>query len=136
MTRAPGIVSPPLEFESRFRYLRVTIENGDDAPLRAVRSETFGPSFALMVEGGHPEPLRLLYGAEVRAPSYEFARLPVEQPVDVLDPSRLPRETLNPAFELPGETFGERYRWLVQAALVLAALVVAIAGFLAVRRRA
>jgi hypothetical protein len=136
MTRAPGIVSPPLEFESRFRYLRVKIENGDDAPLRAVRSETFGPSFALMVEGGHPEPLRLLYGADVRAPSYEFARLPVEQPVEVLDPSRLPRETLNPAFELPGETFGERYRWLVQAALVLAALVVAIAGFLAVRRRA
>ena len=136
MTRAPGIVSPPLEFESRFRYLRITIENGDDPPLRAVRSETFGPSFALMVEGGHREPLRLLYGADVRAPSYEFARLPVEQPVEVLDPSRLPRETLNPAFELPGETFGERYRWLVQAALVLAALVVAIAGFLAVRRRA
>jgi len=136
MTRAPGIVSPPLEFESRFRYLRVTVENGDDPPMRAVRSETFGPSFALMVEGGHPEPLRLLYGADMRAPSYEFARLPVEQPVEVLDPSRLPRETLNPAFELPGETFGERYRWLVQAALVLAALVVAIAGFLAVRRRA
>jgi hypothetical protein len=136
MTRAPGIVSPPLEFESRFRYLRVTIENGDDPPLHAVRSETFGPSFALMVESGHPEPLRLLYGADVRAPSYEFARLPVEQPVEVLDPSRLPRETLNPAFELPGKTFGERYRWLVQAALVLAALVVAFAGFLAVRRRA
>jgi hypothetical protein len=136
MTRAPGIVSPPLELDSRFRYLRVTIENGDDAPLRSVRSETFGPSFALMVEGGHPEPLRLLYGADVRAPSYEFARLPVKQPVAVLDPSRLPRETLNPAYELPGETFGERYRWLVQAALVLAAIVVAIGGFLAVRRRA
>ena len=136
MTRAPGIVSPPLELDSRFRYLRVTIENGDDPPLRRVRSETFGPSFALMVEGGHAQPLRLLYGADVRAPSYEFARLPVEQPVEVLEPSKLPRETLNPAFELPGRTFGERYRWLVQAALVLAALVVAIAGFLAVRRRA
>jgi hypothetical protein len=136
MTRAPGIISPPLELDSRFRYLRVTIENGDDDPLRSVRSETFGPSFALMVEGGRPEPLRLLYGADVRAPSYEFARLPVKQPVAVLNPSRLPRETPNPAFELPGETFGERYRWLVQAALVLAAIVVAIGGFLAVRRRA
>lgn len=136
MTRAPRIVSPALDLDSRFRYLRVTIENGDDPPLRSVRSETFGPSFALMVEGGHPQPLRLLYGADVRAPSYEFARLPVEQPVEVLEPSRLPRETLNPAFERPGKTFGERYRWLVQAALVLAALVVAIAGFLAVRRRA
>ena len=136
ITRAPGIVSPPIDLDSRVRYLRLTIENGDDPPLDAVRSETFGPSFALMVEDGHAQPLRLLYGADVRAPSYEFARLPVEQPVEVLDPSRLPRETLNPAFELPGKTFGERYRWLVQAALVLAALVVAIAGFLAVRRRA
>jgi hypothetical protein len=136
MTRAPGIVSPPIDLDSRFRFLRVTIENGDDPPLERVRSETFGPSFALMVEGGHAQPLRLLYGADVGAPSYEFARLPVEQPVEVLQPSQLPRETLNPAFELPGKTFGERYRWLVQAALVLAALVVAIAGFLAVRRRA
>ena len=136
MTRAPGIVSPAVELDSRFRYLRVTIENGDDPPLRRVRSETYGPSFALMVEGGHPRPLRLFYGADVRAPSYEYARLPVEQPVAVLGPSRLPRETANPAFELPGETFGERYGWLVQASLALAALVVAVAGFLAVRRRA
>ncbi len=114
----------------------MTIENGDDPPLRGVRSESFGPSFALMVEGGHPAPLRLLYGADVRPPSYEFARLPVERPIAVLDPSRLPRETANPAFELPGETFGERYRWLVQGALAVAALVVAAAGFLALRRRA
>ncbi|HET9675771.1 MAG TPA: hypothetical protein VFP31_13365 [Gaiellaceae bacterium] len=136
MTRAPGLVSPALLLDSRFRYLRVTIQNGDDPPLGGVRSETFGPSFALMVEGGHPPPLRLLYGADVRAPSYEFARLPVERPVAVLDPSRLRRETANPAFELPGETFGERYRWLVQGALAVAALVVAGAGFLALRGRA
>jgi hypothetical protein len=135
MTRAPGLVSPALELDSRFRYLRVTIENGDDGPLHAVRSETFGPSFALMVEDGHPAPLRLLYGADVRAPSYEFARLPVERPVAVLEPSRLPREAANPAFELPGETFGERHRWLVQAALALAAILVALAGLLAFRRR-
>jgi hypothetical protein len=136
MTRAPGLVSPALQLDSRFRYLRVTIQNGDDPPLGGVRSETFGPSFALMVEGGHPAPLRLLYGADVPPPSYEFARLPVERPIAVLDPSRLPRETANPAFELPGETFGERYRWLVQGALAVAALVVAVAGFLALRRRA
>jgi hypothetical protein len=136
MTRAPGLVSPALQLDSRFRYLRMTIQNGDDPPLRGVHSETFGPSFALMVEGGHPAPLRLLYGADVRAPSYEFARLPVERPVAVLDPSRLRRETANPAFELPGETFGERYRWLVQAALAVAALVVVGAGFLALRGRA
>ena len=82
------------------------------------------------------EPLRLLYGARVPPPSYEFARLPVEQPVAVLDPSRLPPEAANPEFEAAGETFGERYDWLVQASLGAAALMVAFAGFLALRRRA
>jgi hypothetical protein len=135
MTRAPGLLSPPIELESSYRYLRVTIENGDDPPLASVRTETYGPSFALMVEGGHASPLRLLYGAGVSAPSYEYARLPVERPVAVLEPSRLPPERLNPAFELPGEPFGERHRWLVQVALGLAALVVAAAGLLAFRRR-
>ena len=135
MTRAPGLVSPPVEFDSRYRYLRVTIENGDDPPLQAVRTETYGPSFALMVEGGHASPLRLVYGADVSAPSYEYARLPVERPIAVLEPARLAPERLNPAFEVPGEPFGERHRWLVQVALGLAALAVAIAGFLAFRRR-
>jgi hypothetical protein len=136
MTRAPRLLSPPIELDSRYRYLRITIENGDDPPLGAVRTETYGPSFALMVEGGHPRPLRLLYGANVDAPSYEYARLPVDRPVEVLEPSRLAPERPNPAFELPGKPFGERHRWLVQAALALAALVVAAAGLLAFRRRA
>ncbi len=135
MTRAPGLLSPPIELESRYRYLRVTIENGDDPPLPAVRTETYGPSFALMVEGGHASPLRLLYGADVSAPSYEYARLPVERPVAVLEPARLAPERPNPAFEVPGEPFGERHRWLVQVALGLAALVVAAAGLLVLRRR-
>jgi hypothetical protein len=137
MTRAPGISSQTIELQSRFRYLRVTIENGDDPPLEFVRTETYGPSFAVMVEAGHPAPLRLYYGAdEVVAPSYEFARLPAERPVEILDPSRLAPERPNPAFELPGPTFGERNRWIVSAALLAAALVVAAAGVLAFRRRA
>ena len=135
MTRAPGLLSPPIELESRYRYLRVTIENGDDPPLQGVRTETYGPSFALMVEGGHASPLRLRYGADVSAPSYEYARLPIERPVAVLGPALLAPERLNPAFELPGEPFGERHRWLVQVALGLAACVVATAGLLAFRRR-
>ena len=137
MTRAPGISSRTIDFDSRFRYLRVTIENGDDPPLEFVMIETYGPSFAIMVERGHPTPLRLYYGdPDLNAPSYEFARLPVDRPEDILDPSQLAPEQVNPDFELPGETFGERNRWLIQVALVAAALMVAVAGFLALRRRA
>jgi hypothetical protein len=135
-TRAPGLLSPPLDLVSELRYLRVTVRNGDDPPLERIRTETFGPSFALMVEAGRPGPLRLLYGAQVAAPSYEFARLPVDRPIRVLDASQLPPERANPAFAAPGRSFGERNRWVVQAALGLAALVVGVAGFLALRRRA
>lgn len=136
ITRAPGLSSPGLDLDSRFRFLRVTVANGDDAPLRGLRAETFGPSYAVMVEGGHVRPLRLVYGAPVAPPDYEFARLPVEQPVAVIEPSRLPPEARTPGFALPGPTFGERNRWLVQATLGLAAVVVAAAGALALRRRA
>lgn len=137
MTRAPGISSRTVDFDSRFRYLRVTIENGDDPPLPSVMIETYGPSFALLLERGHATPLRAYYGdVDLGAPSYEFARLPVERPRDILDPSRLAPEQLNPAFELPGETFGERNRWLIQLSLAFAALVVAAAALLAFRRRA
>jgi hypothetical protein len=137
MTRAPGISSRTIDIDSRFRYLRVTIENGDDPPLRFVMIETYGPSFAVMVERGHPTPLRLYYGdRDLGAPSYEFARLSAKRPEDILDPSQLPPEQLNRAFELPGKPFGERNRWLIQVALVAAALVVGVAGFLALRKRA
>lgn len=137
MTRAPGLSSRTIDFDSRFRHIRVTIENGDDPPLQFVTIETYGPSFAVMVERGHPTPLRLYYGdPDLDAPSYEFARLPAERPEEILDTSRLAPEELNPDFELPGETFGERNRWLIQVALVAAALMVAVAGFLALRRRA
>ena len=137
ITRAEGLRSSALTVDSRFRYLRVTIANGDDAPLRGLRAETFGPSFAVMVEGGHPTPLKLVYGAAGAAsPDYEFARLPVHRPVAVLDPFRLPPEESNPRFAVPGPTLGERYGWLVQASLGLAAAVVAVAGFLALRRQA
>jgi hypothetical protein len=137
MTRAPGISSRTIDLDSRFRYLRVTIKNGDDPPLRFVIIETYGPSYAVMVERGHAAPLRLYYGdPDLGPPSYEFARLPAKRPQQILDPTRLPPERVNPEFDLPGKSFGERNRWLIQVALVAAALAVAAAGFLALRRRA
>ena len=136
-TRAEDIVSPPIELDSRFRYLRVTIENGDDPPLRDVRLETFGPSFALMVEPGHPPPLELLYGSDLAAPSYEFARLPAERPARILDPSQLPPERRNPVFDVEDtRSFVDRHGWVFQAVLAVAAVAIAAAAFLALRRRA
>ena len=139
MRRVSGELARSILIDTRARYLRVRIDNGDDPPLRGVRTETFGPSFAVVVEPGHRPPLRALYGARsVRAPSYEFARLSAQRPTAVLDPSRLPPERLNPAFEPPGDTrsFFRRHDWLVQLSIAFAALLVGAAGLLALRRRA
>lgn len=136
--RFRGSRSAPVSFSSRFRYLRVTIQNGDDPPLAGVRLDTRGPSQAILLEPGHEPPFRLLYGGpDVAAPSYEFARIPAPAPAVLLGPSQLGPERLNAQFEPPPDTrsFVERNPRLIQAALALATFALLIAGFLALRRR-
>ena len=136
--RFRGSTSAPVSFDSRFRYLRVTIENGDDPPLQGVRLETRGPSRAVLLEPGHQRPFRLVYGGpEIEPPSYEFARIPPPVPRTLLEPSQLGPERVNEAFEPPADTrpFAERHPGLIQLALVLAAAALVAGGFFALRKR-
>lgn len=135
ISRFAGSSSAPIPIGVRARFVRVGIENGDDAPLVGIEVIATSRSRALVLEGGHPLPYRLFYGVPgLHAPNYEFARIPFAASQATLT-GVLGPEGPNPAFEEPGEPFGERYGWLVQVALALAALVVAAAGFLAFRRR-
>jgi hypothetical protein len=136
LSRYAGSSPGPLLLDVRARYIRVTIENGDDPPLAGIRVEASDRSHALVLEGRHPLPYRLLYGAAgLRAPDYEFARIPfppTQRPVEgVLGPERA-----NEAFDLPEKPFGERHGWILSVALAGAAAAVAVAGFLAMRKRA
>lgn len=138
ISRFPGSTSPPIELSSRFRYLRVTVENGDDPPLRGLRFDAYGASQAILLAPGYARPFRLLYGGpEVSAPSYEFARLPAPEPGTLLAADQLGVERLNEAFQAPPDTrsFVARNPRLIQAALVLAAIALGLGGFLALRRR-
>jgi hypothetical protein len=135
ISRFAGSSPGPIPIGVRARFVRVRIENGDDPPLVGVEVSATSRSRALVLEGGHPLPYRLLYGVPtLHAPNYEFARIPFSASRTTAAGALSP-EGPNPAFEEPAEPFGERHRWLVQAALALAALVVAAAGFLAFRRR-
>lgn len=126
---------PIFATDVRARFLRVTIVNGDDSPLPGIEVTATSRSRALVLEGGHALPYRLFYGSTgLRAPDYEFARIPFA-PSRTTVTGALGPEGANPAFEVADESFGERNRWLVQVALALAALAVATAGFLAFRRR-
>jgi hypothetical protein len=138
--RLTGSVPSPIDVDARARYLRVTIFNGDDEPLRGIRLRAFARSRALLVEGGQQAPLRLLYGdPSARPPTYDFALLPTaELDLGHARPGRLGAEMRNPSFEAAPDTrsFAAKHPAVVTAALALAAAVVAFGGFLALRRRA
>jgi hypothetical protein len=112
------------------RYLRVTIENGDDPPLASLRVVPEATSRALLLAGGFRPPFRLLYGAaDVPAPEYDFAKLPAAATgVARAVSGRLGAETANASFEEPADTrtFFERNDWLVQVLLVAGAVVAAV----------
>jgi hypothetical protein len=136
ISRFEGSVASPIPVGVRARYVRVSIDNGDDPPLDRIDVRALSRSFALVLEGRHRPPYRLYYGApRARAPSYEFARIPLP-PREAIVGGSLTPERLNPEFEAPERPFGERHGWIVSAALAGAAVVVAVAGFLAMRKRA
>jgi uncharacterized protein DUF3999 len=135
-----GRTSPALVVGVRARRLRITIGNGDDPPLRGLHLEALARPERILVEGGHPGPLELLYGGRPRtSPDYDYGRLPV----NVLGLDRLRRGSLGPeglvhVFQAAPDTrsFVKRHPAIVDAALALAAAVLGLGGFLALRRRA
>lgn len=125
---------------SRHRFLRLTIENGDDEPLAGIRVEALARPRTLLVADGYQPPLRLLYGSpRATAPSYDFARLPRESlGLERARAAELGPERPNPLYEPPRDTrsFFARHPALVQVALALGAAIVAVSGLLVLRPRA
>ena len=139
IARFPGVDLSTLDVDARHRFVRVTIDNGDDLPLDRLRVEAEAAPRPLLLAGGHTPPFRLLYGgAGVTAAAYDFEQLPpsatgFEHAVD----GALGAEAVNAAFEPSTEatTFFERNDGLIEILLVVGALVVAAGGVLALRRR-
>jgi hypothetical protein len=139
IARFPGVDLSKVALAARHRYLRVTIHNGDDPPLDRLRVVPEALPRPLLLAGGHRPPFRLLYGAAtVPAPTYDFAQLPAAATgFERAREGALGSERANELFEAPADTrsFFERNDRLVEVALVLAAIVVAAGGLLALRRR-
>ena len=140
VARYRGVDLDRIPVEGRQRYVRVTIVNGDDAPLSGLRVRALARDRPLVLAEGFTPPYRILYGAPgLAAPSYDFARLPASAiGLDRAREAQLGREILNEDFEPPTDTrtFFERNPNVVNGVLVLAALVAAVGGLLALRRRA
>ena len=121
-----------IELHARTRYLRLRIANGDDPPLRGLHVTAYARPRPLLVEGGHPRPLTVYYGARIAPPVYDFARLPLPgRPT----PGALGPEHANPEFRLVDRrSVFARHHALVTAALAAAAALLVGAGALALRR--
>jgi hypothetical protein len=137
--RFPGSASAPISIGAHRRYIRIEIENGDDAPLRGIEVSAWSRSRALLLEGGHPLPYTVYYGSpRANAPSYDFARLPTSAlGVARAVPGRLGPEHETATFEPPPDTrsFTARNPGLVTGALALAALALGAVGLLTLRKR-
>jgi hypothetical protein len=138
--RFPGSGSAPIPVGAHHRYIRIEVDNGDDAPLRGIEVSAWSRSRPLLLEGGHPPPYTAHYGSpRAIAPDYDFDRLParavgIERAVH----GRLGPEREEPAFVPPPDTrsFTARNPGLVTGALALAALALSAVGLLALRKRA
>jgi hypothetical protein len=139
VARFSGVALTQIPIDAHQRFLRVTIENGDDAPLEGLRVVAEARTRPLLLSAGYSPPYRLLYGATtVPAPAYDFEQLPAAATgVDHAAGGILGTETVNELYVAPADTrtFLERNGWVVQGLLVAAALVAAAAGLLALRRR-
>jgi hypothetical protein len=140
VARFRGVDIDRIDIVARHRFVRVLIENGDDVPLAGLRVGAEAKPRPLLLADGHEPPFELYYGSSVAAPpAYDFGRLPAaatgfERAVE----GRLGPESRNALFDPPADTrtFFERNDSVLQALLVLAAIVVAVGGILALRRRA
>ena len=139
VARFSGVALTRIALDGQQRYLRVTIDNGDDVPLEGLRVVAEARARPLLLSAGYSPPYRLLYGAtDVPPPSYDFEQLPAAATgVEHAAVGTLGAEEANETYETPADTrtFLERNDWVVQALLVTAALVAAAAGLLALRRR-
>ena len=138
IVRLGGVVQVEIPVQARARRLRVTIRNGDDAPLRALSVAPLARPRPVVLDNGYDAPFRILYGNRSAAPpEYDFAGLPPRELRPVVG-GTLGAERRNPAFRPPEDTRSllERNPRLVEVALAAIAVGLGIAGFLALRRRA
>lgn len=135
-----GVSQRRILFQGRHRFLRVTIENGDDEPLARLGILALARPRTVLLAPGYRPPFRLLYGNPMlAAPRYDFRHLPItDLGLGAARRGSLGPERVNPSYVPPEDTrsFFDRHPATVQLSLAVAAAVLALGGFLALRRRA
>ena len=112
--------------ESRYRYYRWTVENGDDPPLPLENIALHGLARQVIFPVQPGANYALYYGnPAAQPPAYELERLAAWLETDDLPAATLGAQQDNPAFTGHRLPLTERYPWLLTTAVAAAALVLA-----------
>jgi hypothetical protein len=138
--RFPDSLETSIAIAGRHKFLRVTIENADDAPLESIRLTALARPRTILVSAGYAPPYRVFYGnPALRAPRYDFAEAPAASlELEGAEPAARGAELLNDLYEPPEDerSFVARHPRALQATLAVTAVVLLVGAFLALRRRA
>lgn len=138
--RFNGAAQDAISIDAFTRFLRLRIENGDDKPLGPISVRVLARPRTLYVKGGSPRPYRILYGSRSRAlqaPDYDLSRVPRSAlGLDRAVPGRLGIERALQAEPAAAKSLLDRYPWLIEVALAIAAIAFGVTGFVVFRSRA
>ena len=129
-----GETTVPLD--SRYRYLRIRIANGDDPPLQDLRVTLRAYRDYVLLAPGFAPPYRVLYGGRrVRARIRLRRAAGSARAAAVRRPRAGARRTRRSRPPPDTRSFAERHPALITVALALAAAMLVAGGFLALRKR-
>ena len=114
--------------ETTLRYLRMTVYNEDNPPLKIDGLKVRGVSRKLIFLARPGASYDLYYGnPKARTPSYDLKRFLPYLETEGLTRGLLGPQTNNPGFTIPKKPFTERLPWLIPVVVTLTAVAV---GFL------
>lgn len=109
--------------ESRFRFVRASVMNGDNAPLKVTSAGLYGLPRTVIFEWDPARPVKLYYGAlKARAPQYDLAAFLRYQQVQPKTGLALGPEQRNPSYgpPKPKKPWTEERPWLLWLVIGLA----------------
>jgi len=108
--------------EARHKSYRITIQNGDNPPLKELKVSARGNIYRLVMLGKQALQLKLYYGAYIPPPQYEIDKLlPSVMDFDEIN-YKLSNEKRNPLFCLYRQK-PNSYKWLFTVSIVVISLI-------------
>lgn len=109
--------------ESRHKFYRITIQNGDNPELKDIKVYALGNIYRAIMLGKQELKLRLYYGGSASYPQYEISRiLPEALDFDEIN-YILSEQKTNPLFDGSAFVPETDYKWLFTVIIILISVI-------------